>query len=134
MCLLWHTESMNTIVLKLKKVLRLLVALIPTPIPVGVSNFESWAEQISEMSGLPKDPSHIFVLAAMVTNLKKDTSYYIPKLFFVLMLKNAAARQIAGHVMYESKRKQKEADEAIKKASVEKTLLEATGGPQQQGI
>lgn len=121
---------MNTIVLKLNNCLKHIRSYFPSPLPVGVTEFDVWATDIIKLAPIPYDESMKFALAAMIANMRHEAKFYVPKRTFALMLSNAASRQVAGFVMFETKRKQKEADEAAKLAKA----AEAASAPQLQGI
>lgn len=107
-------------VLKLVKFIR---AFFPSRLPVGVTEFNAWADDIMTMAKSPNNDSVRFALAAMIVN-SGDTEAYISKMFFVLQLRKSMAKQIASFVMYEAKQKQQEearkaAEESQKVASLE---------------
>jgi hypothetical protein len=86
----------------LKKYTRILLAYIPEVLPQGMTEFNKWADDIIELSGMPKNDSIKFALSAMIVNLG-STIAYKPKMYFVHCLRSAAARQVASQVFHDIK-------------------------------
>ncbi len=102
----------------MKLFIKRLLSFFPTPLPVGMQEFETWAKSIRDISGagLDKVPQDQFkwVLASAVQHLKQ-TEASVPKRYFVNVIRKGAATQIAGQVFMEVKQKQ----EAAQKAELE---------------
>jgi hypothetical protein len=84
---------------KLLKLIKRLLARLPSPLPVGVSEFEAWAESFNDIYDLPtqdKDSIRI-VLASTIINLGSITIKK-PKYHFYKTIIAASAKQVAGSV------------------------------------
>ncbi len=99
----------------------------PESLPVGMSEFHSWAESISNNYELPtKDLDSVkFTLASIVMHLGPSIDSK-SKYYFVKQIRASAAKQIAGAAFYEIKQQQKSLQEAAAKAALEKQQAEAT--------
>jgi hypothetical protein len=106
----WYRVGMNTLLRKLKKLGRLIAGLFPTAIPVGMTEFEQWAQSIEDTYRLPTNnkDSIRFSLATSIMHLG-PTAAYKPKLYFALVLKAGAAKQIAGATFQDIKQRQQQA-------------------------
>lgn len=102
---------------RFKRLLRQLAGLVPTKIPVGVTEFNKWADDFIETYTLPTQDSDSlkFTLASIIMHLGPQVAYK-PKFYFYLTINAAAAKQVAGSVFYEIKQKAKLAEEAARKA------------------
>lgn len=105
---------------KLKQFVNKIKSFFPVSLPIGVTEFEAWADDIITLAKLPNNDSLRFALAAMVTNLKPSVSR-VSKNFMVSSVRNAAAKQIASNAMWILKEKQK--------AEIIKNNAETTGSP-----
>jgi hypothetical protein len=117
---------MNTLIKKLKKAVNLFRAKYPSPLPLGLSEFNEWYASFVELyDDLPtKDEASIKnVLAATIINLGNKT-VALPKYHFYMILKASAAKQVAGAVFQELQIKQREARAAEAKAAAEKAALD----------
>lgn len=106
---------------KVLKLIRRFLALFPSKLPIGMTEFYRWADDVIDLSGLPHNDSTVFSLATMILHLKA-TEAYKSKQYFILTIKKGAANQIAAGVMQELKDKQlaKAAEEnAAKAAAIE---------------
>lgn len=112
---------------KVKKLLKQMRALLPSPLPVGNTEFQEWADSFSELYTLPtsNQDSIRFTLASIIMHLGHQDGYK-SKFFFYLTIKAGAAKQVAGSVFYDIKQKQLDAQ----KAEAQKAADEA----QQQAI
>lgn len=110
---------------RLKWLYKKLLSYIPTPLPVGLSDFNKFVDDIIELSGNYADrDSMAFAIASMVMHLGAQKSS-VPKDFFVRSLRKAAANQVAGQVFTDIKDRQNAA--ALARAEEEKKAkLEAT--------
>lgn len=103
----------------ISKLIKLIRSLFPSRLPVGLQEFNAWAEEIISLAKAPDNDSVRFALAAMIVN-SDVTKAYQPKMFFILQLRKGMANQVASHVMYESKKKQAEQQqEEARKAAEE---------------
>lgn len=105
---------------KLRRLLKALKSLIPQTLPQGRADFDSWASDIIELSGLPDNDSMRFALASIIIQLRtsRDRAFgrFKPALF-VRELKLGAASEVASSVMYEMKQKQKAREDEAKAAA-----------------
>jgi hypothetical protein len=98
----------------MNKVVRLFKQLrgfFPSRLPQGISEFDAWAEDFFNTYNMPtsnKD-SVKFTLATVVLNLGQKEAYKA-KFYFLMVLRAAAAKQIAGAIFQDIKQKQKEAE------------------------
>jgi len=106
---------MSTLLKKVTKPVRLLLAFFPSALPVGMSHFHVWADDIIELYGLEKhaaNDSLKFSLATMIMH-SGPTDAFKSKFSFLLKLKSAMAKQIAGAHFTEIKLKQKAEQDAL---------------------
>lgn len=96
---------MIKIVNVIRKVWLFVAATIPTQIPIGMTDFQKWSDSIVELSGLPDNDSVRFGLAATVLHLG-PTAAFKPRLYFALVLRAGAAKQVAGQVFQDIKQRQ----------------------------
>lgn len=108
---------MNNLVSKIKLAFNLLLAYIPTPLPIGMEEFNVWAKSVLALTNLPDNDSTRFALASTIPHQKAER-FRVPKILFANMLQKSAANQIGGAVMHELKEKQRLAIEAAKAAEV----------------
>lgn len=116
---------MKKILTKVKKVLKLIRARYPSPLPVGMSEFNAWyASFVDLYDDLPtKDEDSIKnVLASNIINLGHQT-VALPKYHFYMILKASAAKQIAGEVFQEIQIKHREARKAAQEAAAQEAAL-----------
>lgn len=120
---------MNT---KLTKLFKRLRALFPSRLPVGVSEFNTWAADLIEIYDLPNNDSIRFALAVSILHTESATFYKAKEFYGRSMLK-AAANEIAGSIVQELKNKQQAAIAAAqaKQAEVTASPVETSNGPQQ---
>lgn len=107
------------------------MGLFPSPLPVGMTEFDSWVDSIMSTYSLPTtDVDSIrFTLAAMIINLgQKESSK--PKYSFVLAIRASCAKQIAGSVFHQIKTKQLEAQRAQQQAEATAKAPVASDEPQ----
>lgn len=91
---------------KLKKLLNIVLSYFPTPLPIGISEFERWSDSVLELTPLPNNESMKWSLATMILHSDKGDAYK-PKRYFARCLHKAAANEIAGAYMHDLKEKQK---------------------------
>lgn len=109
----------------MKRFILRLLALLPTSLPKGVIEFETWANSIIELADMPNNDSMKFTLATMILHLD-STSAYKPKEFFIRSLKKAGSNQIAAQIMHDLKTKQQEEMKAQAAQPVVSQPAEAT--------
>lgn len=94
-----------------------LLSYFPTKLPVGMTEFHAWADEIIKLTGKIADEDSLkFALANMVMHLKSDLAH-VSKNYFVNSLRKGAANQVASQVFLDIKLKQKQAAETATKAS-----------------
>lgn len=82
------------------------------PLPVGMSEFDPWAERIIQATGLPASyRSMKAALAQMIIHDCGDTQCFKEDAFFVLKLRKYASNQIAQAVFEEIHKQKKLEDE-----------------------
>ncbi len=98
---------------KLVRLLRQIAALVPSKLPTGVLEFDTWSESFFKTYDLPtQDKDSVkYALATMIMHSGPTTAYK-SKLYFYLALSAGAAKQVAGSVFYEIKEAQKKAAQA----------------------
>lgn len=112
---------------KFKLILKKLMSLFPTALPVGMAEFNTWSESIIELSGKYADEDSMkYAIATMIMNLGPQRSH-VSKNFFVRSLRKAAANQVAGQVFYDIKTKQDQARKAAEETAA-KAKEAANGG------
>lgn len=114
----------------LNKLVRKIRSFFPSAVPIGMTEFNKWADDIIELSGAPKNETSKFALSAILIHSFKPHEAYIPKNLLKKHLMKGMANQVAGEFMWEQKEKQK-AEEAKKKAEAlaAQKPAETTGAP-----
>lgn len=82
----------------------------PSPLPVGVTEFQSWADTIIDTYTLPtqdRDSVH-YALATMILHLGPTVAYK-SNWYFVLSIHSACAKQVAGATFQDIKIRQQQA-------------------------
>jgi hypothetical protein len=103
----------------MRLIIKRLLSLFPTKLPVGMTEFHKFANEVIELSGkYADDDSMKFAIASQVMHLGAQTSS-APKNYFVRSLRKAAANQVASQVFQDVKIKQQEA--AKQAAAAEET-------------
>lgn len=118
----------------MKLCIKRLLSYIPSNLPLGVAEFETWSTSIIDLLGeglanVPKDDMQ-FVLASSIQHLGATKSS-VPKNYFVRLVRKAAASQVAGQVFVNIKEKQKAAQEAKLAEATANTLQAANGETQE---
>lgn len=103
----------------MKSFLQHLLAHIPTKLPQGISEFNTWASSIISLYGMPDNDSVRFALAVSIMHLP-STAAYKPKAYFGYTLIKGAASQVAGGVMQDLKEKQAAEQKAYQEAEAAK--------------
>lgn len=106
----------------MKQLIPHLKGLLPSRLPVGVTEFENWSKDIFDTYGLPNLPSYQQALASMIMHLGPTVDRK-PKYYFAKAVRKAQANQIA----YEQIQKLKKAEQEYIAATlaVAETPLEA---------
>lgn len=106
---------------KIKRLLRKVLAMLPSRLPSGVSEFEAWSVDIIDLYEAPNNDSIRFALATMILHAGAQDAYK-SKHFFGISLRKSMANQVAAAVMQDLKTKQQEAiaREAAAKEAAEK--------------
>lgn len=120
---------MNTLSQKFKKLLNTILSYFPSPLPIGIAEFEKWSDDVLALTSLPNNESMKWSLATMILHSDKGASHK-PKRYFAQCLHKAAANEIAGAYMHDLKEKQKAKmqEEAAKAAQASS---EVSNEPQQ---
>jgi hypothetical protein len=99
----------------MKHVIKRILSKFPTDLPVGLTEFNKWADSIIELSGEYADRDSMrFAIASQVIHLPHTVSSK-PKDYFVRAMRKAAANQIASAVFQEIKLAQQKEQEEVKK-------------------
>jgi len=99
---------------------------IPTKLPQGMTEFETWANDIIDTYEMPSNDSVKFAIAVAILHLKSDEGSK-PKAYFGNILLKGAASQIAQAIMQDCKARQ---EELIKKQAEEANKpVEVTTSP-----
>lgn len=107
----------------MRKLTKTLLSYLPSPLPVGRAEFETWSNAIIDLAGPYADPASMkYALASNVMHMKHDVGS-VPKAYFVKVLRKAAANQVASQVFVDIKEAQLEAAKAAQEAA---KLAEAT--------
>ncbi len=92
--------------MKLNKIVNKLLSYFPTSLPVGLTEFNKWADSIIELSGKFADEDSMkWAISSQIMHLGPQRSS-VPKNYFVQSLRKAAANQVAGQVFQDIKTKQ----------------------------
>lgn len=78
---------------------------LPTPLPLGMAEFDVWAGEVISLTKLPDNASTRFALASCIPH-QSGERYRTPKAKFATLLQKAASNQIALGYMQEAKAKQ----------------------------
>lgn len=100
----------------IKRYCLLALALLPSRVPQGRTEFESWASSIISLYGFPDNDSVRFALATMIMH-DGPTAAYRPKFRYALMIKAGASKQVASAVFQDIKLRQAEAIKAAAEAA-----------------
>jgi len=102
-------------------------------LPIGVTEFNEWADSIVELSGLPANESMKFALSNIIMQLKPDQAY-VSKRYLANILLKAAANEVAAQVFMDLKKKQAEAAEEAKKLLEATKVESASNEPENKGV
>lgn len=96
----------------MKRFLLLLKSYLPTPLPVGMTAFNKWAQEVITITGPIADEKSLkYAIASQIIHLDHKKSN-MPMQYFVRCLRKAAANQVASQVFQDIKREQEEAAKA----------------------
>lgn len=94
------------------QLIKKLLSYLPSQLPVGMKEFNRFADDIILLSGQYADrDSMVFAIASIVIHLKPTTSS-VPKNYFVKSMRKAAANQVASQAFQDIKKRQEEAQKA----------------------
>lgn len=95
---------------KLKRLVNQVLGLFPSKLPVGVTEFNTWADSIIDTYPMPTSnrESLRFTLATIIMHQGSQDAYR-SKFYFYLTINAAASKQIAGEIFYQIKEEQKRA-------------------------
>lgn len=114
------------------KLLKYLLSLFPTNLPVGVQEFDSWAQDIRMLVGKGFEQvlqdDFKYVLATNIMHLGPQKNK-VSKNFFVKTLRKSAANQIAGQVFQDVKSRHDAVIAAQKAKEAETKQAEVTAQP-----
>lgn len=123
---LCHNIPMSKVIKKFKQFVKFVTSFIPSKLPIGVSEFDAWADSVILLTSLPNNESMKWALATMILHGDKAEASK-PKRFYARCLHKAAANEIAGGIMHMLKEKQKAEMEAAAKAKTDVVSNESTG-------
>ena len=99
-----------------------LTSYIPTKLPVGMTEFNSWVSDVIKLTGpMAAEDSMKYAVCSNIIHLP-HTKAYVPKQFFVRTLRKAAANQVASQIFQDIKIKQ----EAAAKLAIENNEAQKT--------
>lgn len=105
---------------------------VPTPLPVGITEFEAWASSIITTYNFPDNDSVRWALAVKVLHLG-ETSAYKAKRYFYLTMHKSMANQVVSQVIQDLKIKdqqQRAAAQAAEQAAAATATDAAVEQPQ----
>lgn len=125
---------------KIKLAIRRLLMFIPTRLPVGASEYQTWMDEIIELTGPIADKRSMeFVISSTMVHADVKRVARIPKYYFVARLIKAAANQCAHYKFQEIKMQQAEDAERNQQQAVAKATgavtpsgSDASNGQQKQ--
>lgn len=110
----------------MKLLLKRLLSYLPSRLPVGMSEFDTWSSAIIALTGPIADNDSLrFALASQIMH-QGAAKGSIPKSFFVNSLRKAAANQVASQVFQDIKIKQQDAQKAALEAAQPTAEVTAT--------
>ncbi len=119
----------------MKRILSRLLSYIPTQLPLGLTAYKAWSDEVVELIGpiANSDDLH-FCVAAEVLRVGPSANA-VSKNYFVKRVRAGATKQLAGHVFSEIKERQQAAQkaeaEALKLKQAEDTALKAVPANEQ---
>lgn len=116
----------------LTEILVMLISHIPKKLPVGLTEFHAWADNIINKAEKFADVDSMkYVLATIIMQLDHAVSFKSDA-YFIARLRKAAANQVAGSVFQEIKAKQAAKQEAANQVAT--TPEAATDGKTQDTV
>lgn len=118
---------------RIRRFLNKLVGFIPGPLPVGMSEFDKFVDSLMSTYALPTTnrDSICFTVATAIMHLGPTVAYK-PKMYFVLMIKAGAAKQVGNAAFFRIKEKQMAEQAAAKQ--VEAATQLSVVAPNEQSI
>lgn len=121
---------------KLNTVIKTLIARLrgrlPSAVPQGIQEFQTWSGTIIRTYGFPDNDSVRFALATMIMH-SGPTCAYKPLHYWATLIKAGAAKQVASQVFQDIKLKQQAAEQAAQlaaqSAAARTPEQEAASGP-----
>lgn len=100
--------------------------LFPSPLPTGSGAFDLWADDIASTYTLPTEDrdSILFSFSTMIMHLGPTTANK-SRYYFVLALRAAAAKQVAGAAFQDIKTRQRDSAVKQQEATVPPTVAHA---------
>ncbi len=116
---------------RLKRLARQVAGFFPSRLPNGMAEFDAWVDYLQSTYSLPTSDrdSLVFMLGSMIMHGGPSDAYK-SKFHFVVAIRAAAAKQIAGAAFHAVKEKHKAAELAAKTA--EATALPGVASSGQQ--
>ncbi len=123
---------MNQTLTKIKNLFKRLLGRIPSRLPVGVTEFAKFVDELQAIYDLPTKNKDDVMFAVTSTILRLGpTDSKLSKQYFVNIVKAGAAKQIAAHYFQEIKQRQFEAQKASQAALAVVPAQPAESGPKQ---
>lgn len=123
---------------KLTLLVKHALSYLPSKLPTGTTELQSWMDSIIELAGpLADKRSMEFVISSTLLHYDTKLGGYIPKRYFVRRLFHSAACQLAHYKFQEIKVAQAEELEAAKKAATEAEVAKqsvAVTAPTQESV
>lgn len=95
----------------IKNLLKLVLSYFPSRLPVGMTEFKMWSDEIIALTGPLADPDSMrFAISSQIMHLAPQRCS-VPKRYFVASLRKAAANQVASQVFQDIKIRQAEEQE-----------------------
>lgn len=123
--------SMKVIINKFKKFVKRQLAKRPSPLPLGITEFNAWSDDIIDTFDLLDNDSVRWSLAVMLLHVDNKEILKVslgracmPKAYFAAMVTKAMSNQVVSQVIQDFKEKQ--AEEAKKAAEESAKSQEAT--------
>lgn len=102
----------------MKKLLHKLVHFFPSRLPIGLTEFNTWADDIIDTYGAPKNDTSKWALATAIMHLDASNAYK-PKRYFGKVMIKGMCNQIVYAFMADVKAKQQADLEAANAAAAE---------------
>lgn len=119
---------MKLIINKIKLFFTKVSNFLPELLPIGLSDYDAWADSIITTYEFPDNDSIRFSLAVMILHLS-STAAYKSKRYFALCLHKGMSNQVVSQVMQDLKAKQ---EQQLKKSAEATAALVAPADAIQQ--